>query len=124
MSAEGGLGVECFEAAIAEAKKTFDVVQGDERTLLLDLDTPEAKTQYERVFPIVQEKFDVVSTSSWLSKSGNTHIAVTLAEPLSVTWRIALQAALGSDGVREVLGLKRYANGVIEPSMLFKPRNG
>ena len=119
---EGSLCQEKYDADLAAAAEKFDVIKGTSTTLLIDLDTPEAKAQYERVLPKVVENFAVVSTQSWLSKSGNTHVLITLAEPLSPPWRLALQAALGSDGIREVLGLKRYENGIPEPSALFKPK--
>lgn len=123
MSAEGGgLTPEILAADMKNAADNFDVVRSTPTTLLLDLDTPAARVQFERVFPKVLEHFEVVGSQSWLSKSGNTHMLITLAAPLELPARLALQAALGSDGVREVLSLKRMANGCEEPSLLFRPR--
>lgn len=107
---------------IALAKQTYDVIQSDSFTLLLDLDTPEAKAQYARVFPKFVEHYEPLSSNTWLSKSGNTHVSITLRDPLPLRERIALQAALGSDGVKEVLSLVRARNGCSEPCLLFKPK--
>lgn len=123
MSAEGApLTATRLAADIEAARQDFEVIQSDVMTLLLDLDTPEALAQYMRVLPKVMEHYNVVSTTSWLSKSGNTHIQIRLGEALDLSERIALQAALGSDGVKEVLSLRRMQNGCVEPCLLFKPR--
>lgn len=105
-----------------EAAEKFDVVQSDATSLLLDLDTKEALAQYQRVLPKLFDNYHVVSTESWRSKSGNTHVRIELGRPMTFPERLALQAALGSDGVRELLSLKRYHNGISEPSRLFRPK--
>lgn len=118
----GSLSPERFAEDISEAAQKFEVIQSDGSTLLLDLDTPEALAQFERVLPKVKDVFGITKAAKWSSKSGNTHALVALSEPLPVLMRLALQAALGSDGVREVLALKRWENGCHEPSVLFRPR--
>lgn len=124
MSSEGsGLSPERLAHDLKAAEEKFDVVRSGPYTVLVDLDTPEAAAQFKRVLPKVQECFGVEQIETWLSKSGNKHAAITLASPQPATVRLALQAALGSDGVREVLGLKRHENGCEEPSALFRPRN-
>jgi hypothetical protein len=118
---KGGLSPERFAADIENAAKKFDVQQSDSTTLLVDLDTPSARAQFERVFPKLRDEFGLGKVRRWKSKSGNDHVAITLtcAEPLET--RIALQAALGSDGVRELLAVKRAKNGCVEPCLLFRP---
>lgn len=113
---------EAFDEACAFAVLDgFEVVGGDDRTLLLDLDSPHAWVQYERVLRVVEEHYLVESIESWASKSGNTHVRVKLFDPVPQSTRYALQAALGSDGVREALHFVQLANGVAEPCVLFKP---
>ena len=113
---------EALDGAIMLAKERgFEVVTADERTLLLDLDTLEARAQYGRVFPILTEHFGVDSVEEWASKSGNRHVRIRLSLPQSPAVRYGLQAALGSDGVREALILVQHRNGCEEPSILFKP---
>ena len=113
---------QAFERDKAEAAKWARVYVGDPQTLLLDLDGPAAMAQYIRVLPVVSKTFGVSEQQRWESKNGNTHILLHAAYPMTVMERLILQASLGSDGVREALGLWRFENGVAEPSMLFKPR--
>lgn len=125
MSAEGDGGTltpERLEYDLRKAAETFDVVRSRPDLLLIDLDTPEAAAQFERVLPKVRDHFGVERVETWPSKSGNTHAAVTLSKGQPIWVRLALQAALGSDGVREVLGLTRVRNGCEEPSALFRPK--
>lgn len=113
---------EALEAAVLEAESQgFAVVRSNDTTLLLDLDSPFAIRQFRRVLPIVQEHFGAGAAQMWLSKSGNTHVLVPLREGLDPLLRFALQAALGSDGVRETLNFTQLLNGCNEPSILFKP---
>lgn len=122
MSGES-LTPEGLDAAIALAQgQGFDVVRADDRTLLLDIDTPEALTQYERVLPVIAEHYGVSTVEHWKSKSGRDHFRLTLALPQEPLMRYAMQSALGSDGVREALILCQYRNGCEEPSILFRPK--
>lgn len=118
---EGGLSPERLAHDLHVAGEKFDAVRADCNTLLVDLDTPEAFAQWDRVLPKVREHFGIEKIEAWHSKSGNRHAAITLSRPQPVAVRLALQASLGSDGVREVLGLKRSENGCEEPSALFRP---
>ncbi|HET9285660.1 MAG TPA: hypothetical protein VFR24_27220 [Candidatus Angelobacter sp.] len=115
------LSPEGLTALIEERKSKFDIIRSDPITLLLDLDTEAALAQYERVLPIVKAEFSINYIEKWKSKSGNTHIAITLSDPFPFEERLALQAALGSDGVREALSLKCLLNKCTEPSILFRP---
>lgn len=118
----GSTRPEALADALREARAAgFDVVEANEDTLLLDLDTPAALAQFKRVLPIVQEHFGAGVPERWKSKSGNTHVRIPLADPLVHTARYLLQAALGSDGVREALHLVQRVNGCAEPCVLFRP---
>lgn len=112
-----------LDAAILQGRLDgFAVERADDYSLLLDIDTPHAMAQYERVLPLVSEHFGAVEKERWASKSGNTHIRVHL--PCALPWhmRYALESALGSDGVRSVLALRQMLNGCDEASMLFRPQ--
>lgn len=124
MSGASDLTPESVAATIAEAEKNgFMVMHGDDTTLLLDLDTKAASEQCARVLPTVLQYFNVIDTQEWKSKSGNRHVKLTLGTPQPAYVRYALQAALGSDGVKEVLTLLREKSGCEEfSSLLFKPR--
>lgn len=121
----GSLTPDALAAAIELAKEDgFEVVQSNDRTLLLDLDSAWAREQFDRVLPIVNEHIGVDHVEEWSSKSGNTHVKVVLIQSLPIDMRVLLQAALGSDGVREALALVQHRNGCEEPSVLFKPTLG
>jgi len=119
------LSVERFEADRATARaKGFQIVDSDDGTLTLDLDGPDAIERFTLLFEKAAELFELTVIDRWESKSGPGHEHVVVRcdkQPRDVVWRIALQAILGSDPVREVLALKRLENGVAEPSQLFKP---
>lgn len=121
MSAEG-LSQEETDFCIKQAEDAgFVVCRGAPDVLLLDLDSPEAVAQFERVFEAFARNFDFLGAERWKSKSGNTHIRIRLSKPWDIQTRLVLQAALGSDGVKEMLTMLRVWNGIEEPSMLFQP---
>jgi hypothetical protein len=116
------LNQEELNAHVAEAEANgFETVRADDSTLLLDLDNEYALAQYDRVLPTIMQHFGPVGIDRWHSKSGNTHIRVRLGTPQPWAVRYALQAALGSDGVRDVLSVLQMQNGCDEASILFKP---
>lgn len=104
-----------------------DVVWGDSRTLLIDIDTDHGMAWFERNITIIQERFPgfVARVEMWTSKSGNTHIKVATGEDLDLLERIFLQAVLGSDPTRELLTWVQMGEA---PSLddvdvvLFRPR--
>lgn len=108
-----------IDKAVAEG---FTVVRGDDTHLLLDLDGDAALAQFSRVCPLVFEKFRIINVEVWRSQGGNKHVRLTLAEPLNIGARLLLQAALGSDGIKEVLSLVSVHNGTHEPILLFMPQ--
>jgi len=78
----------------------------DDYTLQLDLDY--GRTLNDRAFNILEKNgYRVLSTLTTRSKSGNHHMYIRLETPLDAPDRIALQAALGSDPVREALSVLR-----------------
>lgn len=117
----GALDSDAITAAIIQAELDgFEVVKDTDTTLLLDLDTPEAYRQFLRVLPVVTEHFGVIQIQEWDSKSRNRHVRLQLAESHPVGVRLALQAALGSDGVREALSTVTMLKGSPVVSLLFR----
>lgn len=53
-------------------------------------------------------------------KRGHWHITITFQRALDPTTRIALQAVLGSDRMRELLSLCRLLNGSPIPTLFFE----
>lgn len=112
-----------LDARIAQAiADGFEVVRGADDVLLLDLDTPAALEQYNRILPCVMEHFSVLEVEEWASKSGHTHVRLKVGYGLPWAMRYALQAALGSDGLREALAIRQMLNGCDEAAILFRPK--
>lgn len=108
--------------AIAVAEMAgMEVVRSTETTLLLDLDTGAAQDQYRRMFKSIGSVYGLNPLRQWQSKSGvGLHVVLTCS-PMSFQERVALQACLGSDPVREALAIAMAADGHENPSVLFKP---
>lgn len=106
----------------------FQVAGEDE--LFIDIDSPEALAQFDHVWPVVQRQFGVSYTSAepgirvTPSKSGGEkrHIRVKLGQSQPLLARIALQAALGSDGRREAISVLRALRGEENVVVFFEPK--
>jgi hypothetical protein len=111
--------------AICEAREqNLDIVEANERTLQLDFDTDEAYqafiTQHcGRLLNFVE----VDRIYSTVSRSGHKHVYIELPKPVELPYRIAMQAALGSDPVREFLNLMRAVDGISSPVILFEKKD-
>lgn len=123
MSASGLTPTE-LDAAITDAtQRGFEVVRSSPTTLLVDLDTIAARKQFDRVLSVLVRLYPVTGDPVFTeSKSGNSHAVLTLDVELPLAERVALQAALGSDGVKEILALARADAGCTEPCLLFRPK--
>lgn len=64
----------------------------------------------------------VLKWDAWSSSSDNTHIMLTCTREFTPCERIAIQAILGSDPMREMLNLRRVWCGAEEPIALFRPQ--
>jgi hypothetical protein len=114
-----------LEEAIYNAEQNgFEVIHSEVDRLLLDLDDDKALRTYEMVLPTVAETLELKEIDRWKSKSGTGIHVVLSCKPLCFYARVALQAALGSDPIRECLTVDRADNGLVEPSVLFKPPEG
>jgi hypothetical protein len=116
--------LEDFKAASDEAVAAgMTVVRSTPTTLLLDLDTSQQRDQYKVMFKRFNHLVKGANESDrWASKSGDgIHVVVTLPEPRPIEDRLLFQAVLGSDPVREMLGLALLRAGEANPIMLFKP---
>ena len=114
--------------SIADAyKKVSDkceLVLGGDSTITLDLDTADSLTVYESQIAILNKAMpEIKETTRWKSKGGvGWHVVIALDKPLTYQERAGMQAMLGSDLKRELLG---FLNGrkEQEPFCLFKPRS-
>lgn len=91
--------------------------------LYIDLDTNADKARFDRVFAVFKRFFPVdhVYETPSRSKAEGRHIRILLSRTLADSFeRVALQAMLGSDGVREVLAYARILGGDPVPTMFFE----
>lgn len=111
--------VEAKEKAESEG---FEVVLGDDYTLLLDIDSAaDLDRWHQSADRLLQYGVDVVEQEEWKSKSGNMHVRIKMKTPLPVRQRVGLEAILGSDRKRAGLSY-REAERAEFPCMLFKPK--
>jgi hypothetical protein len=111
-----------FEKAVTDAEeKGFTAVRTRPNWVMLDLDDDDSQTTYRKQLPIARKVYGAKEYKQWRSKSGGLHVILKVERDLSVVERIALQACLGSDRKRELLGLKLVSEGVPEPIVLFRP---
>lgn len=83
------------------------VIRSDIRHLMVDIDTPGANVNPE-ARAVLQAKGHVGPASEdrvTVSPSGGTHVYLKLLRPVGGLPRLAMQAALGSDGEHEALNV-------------------
>jgi len=120
----GGLTIEDFEDDAIDAElRGFEVVPGTPTTLLIDLDTSEAKERFRTYFPRIQRHYGLTVVSRLPSKTpGHEHVTVSTDRPLAVPERLLLATCLGGDPMVAVMGLRRFENGVENPCRFFRPK--
>jgi hypothetical protein len=90
--------------------------------LLLDIDTGDDRRVFAQNLGLIQESYGVVDWCETYSRSGNTHIIVTLKTAITPVERIALQTVLGSDRRREAHSLRRVLKGERNPTLFFEKK--
>ena len=100
-----------------------EVVIAKECELQFDLDSQEALERFSNFYnKDLHHLFgDKLPRVNWESKSGNTHVVLTMPHNMSVEERIALQACGGSDPAREFAALCCHWKGSPNPVLLFRP---
>lgn len=79
-----------------------------ENELFLDLDSTEAYEAFNQRLGTLQQYMEATVTSDRPSKTrGHRHVVVRLGRRVTAAERIALQAGLGSDPLRELLSTLR-----------------
>lgn len=93
--------------------------------LQIDIDSEHAYEVFNAMRWIVSMHFPIESVEEHPSHSGlpKRHITVKMKEKVTNHERLLLQLALGSDRVREVLGLARLRLGQPNPTCLFEPKS-
>lgn len=93
----------------------------DDDMLFIDIDNKDQLLVFRRCYPIFARDVSVVETLATVSKSGiGIHVRIKMKGKLSHEERIAWQAALGSDPVRELLSMIRYHNSDDHPTLFVE----
>lgn len=109
------------ERMVAEG---FGIMTPSDNELLLDIDTEDDWKFFQKAVARLQEEYPrLVNWAAWPSKSGlpRRHALVTVPFVVDDVQRIAFQAVLGSDRVREMLSLFRCRCGDPVPTLLAEP---
>jgi hypothetical protein len=99
------------------------MVETDLKRVLVDLDDDEGMQRFLRYLPDVDGLYGVRHLRIWASRSKGRHAMLELEYSLPPFARIALQAILGSDPLRELLAVecsRRSQDAIV----LFKPIRG
>ena len=87
--------------------------------LFIDIDTPTAMLKFVRGVARLSGVTYLVRPSP-SGRPGRHHVVVTMPHQVTPMERIALQAMLGSDSVREMLSWMRIQRGIDEPTLFFE----
>jgi hypothetical protein len=115
------------ETAYREAADdNLEVVLPEPYDLLIDIDNDEDMKRFDRGMDVMIKHFNAQVIKSTPSRSGlpKRHLIVRLDRPVSNAERIALQAALGSDPVREILGIVRVQHNDPHPTLFLEKKEG
>ncbi len=98
------------------------VVYPAEDELQIDIDNEHSYLVYVKQMDIMKKYLGAIETKVEASRSGlpKRHITVKLNHSVTMLERIALQACLGSDRVRELLSLVQYQNGDPHPVLFLE----
>lgn len=122
MSGEGQ-GDSLERAHEAARSKGCVVIEPNPNELFIDIDNEDALRTLRRTMKIVRQIEPNVKWTSRPSpsgKAGRYHVVVDMKREVSAIERIALQAILGSDLVREALSWKRLKLGAASPTLFFE----
>lgn len=115
------------QRAINEAEKNnLDVVFPKDNELQIDIDNEHAFVIFEKMVEILDRHYGVYRIQTKPSRSGlpKRHVTVTLRDKISNMERIALQACVGSDRVREILSVVQEKNGDPHATLFLEAKQG
>lgn len=90
--------------------------------LQIDLDTDAHYATHRRAMEIFDRKVIGAKVRETTSRSGKRHVHIELPFAIDPWQRIAWQAALGSDPVRELLSSVRVLNGDSAPTLFVETK--
>ena len=110
----------CFTAAYTEFMQTqgYKIVLPAANELQIDIDTVEMQERFNESVGVFFQYITPEDVKETPSESGLPckHITIKLPFDVTVWQRLALQAALGSDNIREILSCIQHLNGDPTPT--------
>jgi len=113
------------DRAIKEAEdNNLEVIFPAENQLLIDIDSDRAFDVYIAMKPLLEKYYGIREEKVAYSRSGTPkrHITVDLFRTITNEERITLQVMMGSDRVREFLGLIQLGNGDPHPVLFLEKK--
>lgn len=107
------------------AMENLEVVLPADNELQIDIDNEHSYLLFQKQLQILQVYVGVVDVRESSSKSGKDwklHITVELDPDVTMIERLALQAMMGSDRVRELLGYVQYKNNDPHPVLFLEKK--
>lgn len=108
-----------FEKAQQE---NLDIVFPKDNELQIDIDNEHSYILFLNQLTILAKYLQLLNVEEHPSKGGSPgrHITVRLGKSFTPLERLALQAMLGSDRIRELLGFIRLYRGEQHPTLFFE----
>lgn len=106
-------------------REGLDIVYPTDTQLFVDIDSDAGRDQFSKYRDLVAQFYGIDSVEVKLSKSGypHAHIIVNLQKKVHSAERIFLQAILGSDPKREMLGWQMSeTHGDSTPTLFFEAK--
>jgi hypothetical protein len=90
--------------------------------LFIDIDNEHSYMMFQKQMDIMRKYVGATGEKTTTSRNGlpGRHIVVTLGRDVTEIERIALQACLGSDRVRELLGFVQWQNNDPHPTLFLE----
>jgi hypothetical protein len=113
------------QRALDEAEKdNLEVVFPTPFQLQIDIDSNRAYEVYLAMRPLLEKYYGIYHEKTMYSRSGapKRHITVDLYRTIGEQERILLQVLMGSDRVREFLGLIQFNNGDPHPVLFLEKK--
>jgi hypothetical protein len=106
------------------AKENLAVVYPGEDEVLIDIDNEHSFQVYLKHKYVIAKHLGVLSENVQPSrnKKEGRHVTLKMKSPVTELERIAIQACLGSDRMRETLGFIQYKNGDPHPTLFLEKK--
>lgn len=112
---------QCEQKIIKEGLEgKYEVMIAEDNMLQIDCDTIEDVKFCMKRLMILTKVIKVDGYKITKSKSGNRHVIIKLDKSYNIYERIAMQACLGSDRMREILSLANYMKDHKNPIVLIE----